>query len=301
MNIRQQIYGEGGLERSPLVTVKKPKGAKADALHSIAVPREESRRGDTRAGDRYRLVGECVRVTHDGSTHDGRLINVCASGAMISAEFEPLPWDRAKLHLDAERPIASRVLWVRDGQIGLEFDHRIALDCSDSKQATQLRQVITRHFPDAQFEARVEAEDQTVDPAPEDQRLARRSPLLRMGTLHYDYASTPARLRNISTAGATIETSAALVPGAEPLVDLGEAGSIFATVIWTSGDQAGLRFNQPFDLGQLPKARSQTGPASWEPPAYLRTSGQRETGADEQWKQIPVNELNKDLDGSLKR
>jgi hypothetical protein len=301
MNIRQQIYGEGSLGRSPLVTVKKPKGAKADALHSIAVSREESRRGDTRAGDRYRLAGECVRVTHDGSTHDGRLINVCASGAMISAEFEPLPWDRAKLHLDADRPIASRVLWIRNGQIGLEFDHRIELDCGDSKQATLLREVITRHFPEARFEAPVEVEDRSGEPVPEDQRLARRSPLLRMGTLHYDYASTPARLRNISSAGATIETSAALVNGAEPLLDLGEAGSVFATVVWTSGDQAGLRFNQPLDLSQLPKARSQAGPAGWQPPAHLRANARGESGEDEQWKQIPLNELNKDLDGLLKR
>jgi len=301
MNIRQQIYGDGGLERSPLVTVKKPKGAKADALYSVAVSRHEVRRGDTRARDRFRLVGECVRVTHDGSTYDGRLINVCASGAMISAEFEPLPWDRAKLHLDGERSIASRVLWIRDGQIGLEFDQRIELDCSDSKQATLLRQVITRHFPDAQFEPLVEVEEEDAECSSEDQRLARRTPLLRPGTLHYDYDSTPARLRNISTAGAAIETSTALMPGAEPLLDLGEAGSIFATVVWTSGDQAGLQFNQPFDLGQLPKARSQGGPVSWEPPAYLRTNAQGESGEDEQWKQIPVNGLKKDLDGFLKR
>jgi hypothetical protein len=301
MNIRQQIYGEGGLGRSPLVTVKKPRGAKADALRSITVSREERRRGDTRHGDRYRLVGECVQITHDGSTYDGRLINVCASGAMISAEFEPLPWDRAKLHLNAERAIASRVLWIRDGQIGLEFDQRIALDCSDSTQATLLRQVITRHFPDAQFETRHEAEEQGAECALEDRRLERRTPLLRLGTLHYDYESTPVRLRNISTAGATIETSAALVTGAEPFVDLGEGDSIFATVVWTSGGQAGLRFNQPFDLGQLPKARSQRGPANWKPPAYLSANAQGESGADEQWKQIPLNELNKDLDGFVKR
>jgi hypothetical protein len=205
--------------------------------------------------------------------------------------------------LDADRPIASRVLWIRDGHIGLEFDQRIALDCTDSKPATLLRQMINRHFPEARFEAPVEmeVEDQSAEPAPEDQRLARRNPLLRMGTLHYDYASTPARLRNISTAGATIETSAALVVGAEPLLDLGEAGSVFATVVWTSGDQAGLRFNQPFDLTQLPKARTQAGPASWEPPAYLRTKTERERQAEERWQQSPLSEINKDLDGFLKR
>src|SRR5436305_11685121 len=289
MNIREQIYGEGGIEQSPLVMVKKPKGAKADALHSITVSRQESRRGDTRTGDRYRLVGECVRVTHESSTYDGRLINVCASGAMISAEFEPLPWDRTKLYLDADRPIASRVLWIRDGDIGLEFDEGIERDCTDSKQATLLRQVINRHFPETRFEApmepEVEVEDQTAEPAADDQRLARRSPLLRMGTLHYDYESTPARLRNISTVGATIDTSAALVVGGEPLLDLGEAGSVFATVVWTSGDQAGLRFVQPFDLTQLPKARSQAGPTSWEAPAYLRTKTEGERQAEERWQQ----------------
>src|SRR5213083_2015078 len=56
MNIRQRIFGDAGSE-SPLVTVKKPKGAKADMLHSIPVHREESRRGDMRLGDRYRIVG----------------------------------------------------------------------------------------------------------------------------------------------------------------------------------------------------------------------------------------------------
>ncbi len=174
------------------------------------------------------------------------------------------------------------------------------LDRSDSKQATLLRQVITRHFPEAQFEATIDVEQEEQECRSEDQRLARRTPLLRLGTLHYDYDSTPARLRNISATGAAIETSTALVAGAEPLLDLGEAGSIFATVVWTSGDQAGLRFNQPFDLGQLPKARPQGGPASWEPPAYLRANSRGESGADEQWRQIPLNELNKDLDGSLK-
>src|SRR2546423_10291969 len=54
MNIRQRIFGEAGSE-SPLVTVKKPQRAKPDMLHSIPVHREESRRVDTRLGDRYRI------------------------------------------------------------------------------------------------------------------------------------------------------------------------------------------------------------------------------------------------------
>jgi hypothetical protein len=105
-----------------------------------------------------------------------------------------------------------------------------------------------RHFPEVQFESVAEPQERSTERSSDDQRLTQRSPLLRMGTLHYDYESTPVRLRNISSHGATIETSAALVPGAEPLLDLGDAGSVFATVVWTIGDQAGLRFHQPLDL-----------------------------------------------------
>ncbi|HZC38152.1 MAG TPA: PilZ domain-containing protein, partial [Sphingomicrobium sp.] len=181
---------------------------------------------------------------------------------------EPQPWDRAKLHLDADRPIECKVLWIRDGRIGLEFAQPIKLECAESAQAAVLRQVITRHFPDARFEPAAEQPVQAEESAPEDQRISRRSPLLRMGTLHYDFKSTPARLRDISSFGATIETTAALVPGAEPLLDLGEAGSVFATVVWTRGDEAGLRFNQPFDLTQLPKARAQ----------------------NEQWRELPLSD-----------
>src|SRR4051794_28628511 len=114
MNIRERIFGETGLQESPLVTVKKPTGAKADALHSITVSRPESRHGDTRVQDRFRIAGESARVTHAGSTHDAQLINVCGSGAMISATFEPQPWDQAALHLGDHPPIGCSVLWIRD-------------------------------------------------------------------------------------------------------------------------------------------------------------------------------------------
>ncbi len=45
--------------KSLCLKAKKPKGAKADELDSIAVPREETRRAATAApSDRHRLTGE---------------------------------------------------------------------------------------------------------------------------------------------------------------------------------------------------------------------------------------------------
>lgn len=300
MNIRKQIYGETGLQESPLVPVKKPKGVKPDMLHTIPVFRAERRHGDTRVQDRFHIVDERARVTHAGSKYDAQLLNVCASGAMVAAAFEPVPWDRVTLELGDHRPIKCAVLWVKEGRIGLEFAEPIRLDRGDT---AGVRDMIVRHFPDAQFEAPVEPEEQP-EPAPamsEEQRLERRNPLIRMGTLHYDYQSTAARLRNISTTGATIETSAALVPGAEPLLDLGEAGSVFATVVWKSGDQAGLHFNQPFDLKQFPKARPHGETASWEPPAYLRTNAHCDNRWADQVQPTSMGDINEDLDGFLKR
>jgi hypothetical protein len=300
MNIRQQIYGETGLQESPLVCVKNPKGAKANMLHTIPVARAESRHGDTRLQDRYRIVDESARVTYGEATYDAQLINICGSGAMVSADFEPVPWDRVALHLGDRAPVDSTVLWVREGRIGLEFTHPIRLDHAEGEHATTIREMIMSRFPDARFEPAVEPREPAARPMTEEQRLERRTPLIRMGTVHYDYQSTPARLRNISSTGATIETSAALAQDAEPLLDLGEAGSVFGTVVWKDGDRAGLRFNQPFDLSQLPKAHSHSSSASWEPPAYLRNNAH----CDSRWEDQnhgSLTELNEDLDGFLKR
>ena len=301
MNIRQRIFRNATIGESPVVTVKKPKGAKADMLHSVSVQREESRRGDTRLGDRYRLVGESARIMHRGATYDAQLINICASGAMISADVAPLAWDRVKLHLGDERAMDCKVLWIRNGRIGLEFAREIRLDRPDDQQAAQLREIITRHFPEARFEAPAEALPEPDEMIEEDKRLERRRALIRRGTLHHDYQSTPARLRDISTAGVMVETDAPLAPGAEPLIDLGEAGSVFGTVMWTADGRAGLRFNEPFDWTLLLKPRTEAETARWQAPAFLRNHAQRDSRCDERWKNMTLNELNEDLDGFLKR
>ena len=76
--------------------------------------------------------------------------------------------------------------------------------------------MIMSRFPDAQFEPAPEPQEPAAQPITDEQRLERRNPMIRMGTVHYDYESTPARLRNISSAGATIETSAALAKALNP-------------------------------------------------------------------------------------
>lgn len=251
MNIRSQVYGHTGLAESPLVCVKKPKGARADDLLSIRVKREECRQADTRLERRFPLISEKTQITRERSAHEVQLLNVCSAGAMIGASFEPLLWDRLELHLGEHGAVDCSVVWIRNGRIGLEFDRETRLDCAEDEQGALLREIIRRHFPQTEFEAppALEAEDSNEN------RSEFRHVFVWSGTLHCEYGSTAARLRNISPDGAMIETSFELAAGAEPFLDLGEAGSVFGTIMWTEGHHAGLKFHERFDMSRLAYAK----------------------------------------------
>ena len=293
MNIRARIFGDA-LSQSPLVTVKKPSGAKANMLGSVRVAREEIRRGDMRLADRYRIVGDQVAVTRRGARHEAELINIGGGGAMIATAFEPRPWERLELRLGEDTRIGCRVLWIRDGRIGLEFTPAIRLDLDEDPNAAKVRELVNRVLPGEHFEARAQG---GLDD--DEQRGECRNALIRLGTVHYDYQSTPARLRDISTAGVMIETSAELSPGAEPLIDLGEAGSVFGTVVWAAEGRAGLRFNEPFDWTLLLGPRTEAPQHHWEPPAHLRDA-RSDSRWEQHWQKMTLNELNGELDGGVK-
>ena len=297
MNIRAKIFGgKDEAEPSPLVSAKKPRGAKADALHSIAVSREESRRGDTRDGDRHRLPHEQVRVSHDGASHEVQLINLSGGGAMVEGDFAPKLWDRVDLHLGDDGVIECAVRWLRDDRVGLEFAHETRIECSADEQASLLRETINRSFPDIEFEVSGDGPAPAPNTDAEEGRRERRHPLIWSGVVHHDYQSTPVRLRNISCTGALIECEEPLRVDAEPLLDLGEAGTIFATVTWRVGDQAGLKFHQAFDLAQLSRSKPQVAPSKWNAPAYLNS----EPAADTPWGRMSLGELREELEGYMK-
>jgi hypothetical protein len=301
MNIRTKIFGgKAEAEPSPVVEAKKPRGAKADMLHSIAVSRQESRRGDTRDGDRHRLPHEQVRVSHDGASHDVQLINLSGGGAMVEGDFAPKLWDRVELHLGEDGVIECAVCWLRDDRVGLEFAHETRIECSADEQASLLRDTINRSFPDIAFEV----SDDVPAPVPakdgQEGRRERRHPLIWSGVVHHDYQSTPVRLRNISATGALIECEDPLRVGAEPLLDLGEAGTLFATVTWRVGDQAGLKFQKPFDLTQLSRVKPQVAPSKWNAPAYLKSEPAADTPWAQEWGRMSLGELRDELEGYMK-
>lgn len=300
MNIRAKIFG-GHKDENPVVKAKKPKGAKADTLNSIAVAREETRRGNTREGDRHRLPDEQVTVTHNGESHDVQLVNLSGGGAMVSGDFEPMLWDQVELHLGENGTIECAVRWIKGDRVGLEFAHETRLDCPPDQRANVLRAVIAKSFPDVEI-ATPAADEEPAPRSGDEHRRDRRHPLIWSGLLHHDFQSTSCRLRNLSETGAMIECSAPLRVGAEPMLELGESIQLGVTVAWVAGDTAGLRFSKPFDLTHLANARPEVASARWDAPSYLKPGiPASDSPWDEQWDRMSLGELRQSLEGFLKR
>lgn len=306
-NIRQQIFGGERAEQRALLGSKRKKGADANSgLTSVSIPRAEARVSDSRDGDRHRLTDEQVTVKFGDRTYKVDLVNLSGGGAMIAGKFEPNLWDRVELQLGEGAALECAVRWIKNGRVGLEFAHETRIDCAPQERARLLQNVIARSFPETDVQvATPAAPDKPAPvveaPAEDDGRGEFRHPLIWSGHIHYDFESTPVRLRNISRNGALIECSVPLPVGAEPLLDLGDAGSIFSRVSWTCGDQVGLAFQTEFDLADLAKSRPDLVPVNWDAPKYLKspTPGAAQPQGDP-WQRLTVDELNERLDGFLK-
>jgi hypothetical protein len=311
--LRQQILAGEKPERRSLLGTKRTKGADAETgLTSVQISREEHRTTHMRNGDRHRLPDQQVRIVHKRKRYTVQLVNLSGGGAMISGDLKPKLWDRVELHLGTDAKIECAVRWLKNGRIGLEFAHETRLDCSDEARAKLLQAVIDQNFSDLEVarpkrrmldesgQKQTESEQAESEDLSDDQRDNRRHPLIWSGVLHYDFATTPVRLRDISAGGALLECQAALPVGAEPLLDLGEAGTIFGTVAWMVGDHMGLKFHEPFDMQQLAHARPEVTPVNWEVPAYIKAPCTGSPWSDE-WERMSIEELQEALDGFLKR
>ncbi len=305
--IRQQILGGELSERRSLLGKKRTKGADADkGLTTVDIPREVPRTTHMRDDDRHRLIDQQVRVKHKRKTYTVQLVNLSGGGAMIQGGLQPKLWDRVELHLGKDGKIECAVRWLKGGRIGLEFAHETRLDCSEEARAKLLKAVIEHNFSDLEIGRPEGHEAEAVERrtefggSPEENRDSRRHPLIWSGALHYDFGTTPVRLRDISQSGALVECQSTVPVGAEPLLDLGDDISIFATVTWAIGDHLGLKFREPFDMQQLASARPEVAPANWEAPAYLKAAGTESPWSDG-WERMSIEELQETLEGFLKQ
>jgi hypothetical protein len=303
------LSGKGLHPKNPLVNEKQARGASEDDLTSVEVPRSEPRTANHRDDDRHRLDHETARARFDGEEHDIEIINLSGGGAMIRADFKPRLWERIDLIFAEGGEIECAVRWIREDRVGLEFAHETRIDCDPQARDALLLEVIHRSFPDVALAPREDvplpvekAEKQDDDDAvANSRRTERRHPLVWMGEIYFAHTNEKVRLRNISENGALIESPVQYPLGVEVLLDLGDAGQHFATVSWTCGDKAGLKFNNEFDLKLLGNAKPEVAPHLMiRPGPGLHTSDIDNPWADG-WKRQSLDELRTDLEGYLKR
>lgn len=296
--------GVGWASSDALLGNKKPSRGSGDSLEGIAVGREVSRTADHRHDDRHRLTGETTDILVKGVTRTVDLINLSGGGAMIATDIPLTLWQRVDLVLGENGTVECAVRWIRGDRIGLEFAHETQVLGDPATRDAMLLEVIRRSFPDivqrdsdpAPFE--VPAQPDAMPNAT--RRSTARHPLIWSGTVHFNHDSTAVRVRNISPSGALVESPLHFPTGVELYLDLGAAGSLFATVSWARGDQIGLRFAAPFDIAQLAKSRPDLAPRHWANPDYLRLDQAKSSPWAEQWGRLSIDELKTSLEGYLK-
>jgi PilZ domain len=302
--------GSGKPAKQPLLALKPIDGrvASADDLGSVPVTRNEGRTANHRSEDRHRLSREDASARWGEHEQPVDLINLSGGGAMIEAAFRPMLWDRVDLTLGACGTLECAVRWIKGDRLGLEFAHETQIDASPEVRAQTLRAVIARSFPDVALAAPseepiVQPEVATAEIQSEDlsRRNGSRHPLIWTGEVHFNHDTVPVRLRNISAGGALVESPAGFPLGAELLLDLGEAGSLFSTVHWSHGDQVGLGFNQPFNVTFLSRSKPELAPSRWSTPDYLRGQPGDDSPWAAQWGRLNLKQLHHQLEGLLKR
>ena len=85
-------------------------------------------------------------------------------------------------------------------------------------------------------------------------RAARRTLHLEARSATSAGEATDVVVHNISIGGLLLESPVALEPGESIALDLPEAGTVRASVVWTSGDLIGCRFDEPLPAAALAAA-----------------------------------------------
>jgi diguanylate cyclase (GGDEF)-like protein/PAS domain S-box-containing protein len=96
--------------------------------------------------------------------------------------------------------------------------------------------------------------------------------IIRAALLHHDGQVKGARLRNISSGGALVESRDELPVGAEVRLDFAAGGLVEGTVRWIKGTQFGVQFKEKFNLKLLQPTKPTTKSGAVMTPDYL-TSG----------------------------
>lgn len=303
-SFRDSIAGGRGTS-GPVMPEKQSRLAEAAGLKAVAVPRTESRTTNQRTEERQIVGTGEARLFAGRKSFVVDLLNLSGGGAMICTNVPLKLWQRVQLELAEGDCVECAVRWLKGDRVGLEFAHETQVAGDVEQRDAMLLETIDRNFPEFAVEAGAEADAGEAAPsaaAPGAQRRADlRHPLIWYGQVHYDFASTRVRLRNVSSSGVMVDCTRSIPASAEVLLDMGGAGQHFAIVSWSRGDQLGLRFQQPFDIACLAGCEPDVAPQRWTRPDYLNAGQDTDSPWAEPWQRLSVGELKDRLEGFLKR
>lgn len=118
-----------------------------------------------------------------------------------------------------------------------------------------------------------------------ERRDSARRTLRLVAELAYSRDSARVLILNLSESGVLIETAAVLVVGETFELELPEAGTVIARVVWQRGREFGCEFDGPVSKGAVSAALLRSPPA-----------GQAATANLEEWENLPAP---RDEDGQM--
>lgn len=187
---------------------------------SSEVPAPPERRGS----ERHIKILRVGTLVVDGRHELCLIRNISAGGLMAHVYSALTPGQKITVELKTNQLVAGRVVWVREGNAGI------------------------------QFEARMEVAELLANPAILDNGWRPRTPRVevdRMATLRCGAHTTWVQVRDISQSGVKVETDEPPPPGEEIVVTLEGFRSLHGVARWSNESHCGIAFNQLIPFGEL--------------------------------------------------
>jgi len=183
---------------------------------------------ERREDNRHCTVFRIAKIARESDAGLWRVRNISDHGMMLATTVAVSPGEPLQIALSDAITLVGKVVWVRDGRCGVEFDEPVdALDI--------LRQLA--------------AERQSGDYRPP------RLPVQGRAVAVTEDGDHDVEIENLSQNGAGVIHAGGLETGAELLLVLGEDIRRRGIVRWSRGDRAGIWFAPPLAPGDLESIR----------------------------------------------